>query len=118
MNTNGLKLFFVFFLIIIIISCFSCKKEKPIMSSNSIIDMVIVFKKEIPIEKAREIMEAQSCPYKEGMDSSRGKSYFYKTGPKFIAKIDREEVQKFIKQLESLSEVYEVYKADWNIIKD
>ena len=117
MNNNGLKLFIVFFLLLLI-GCFSCKKEEPIMSSNSIIDMVVVFKKEIPIEKAREIMETQNRPYKEGMDSSRGKSYFYKTGPKFIAKIDREEVQEFIKQLESLSEVYEVYKADWSIIKD
>lgn len=87
-------------------------------SDEPIIEMVVVFKKKIPLEAAGKIMDAQGCPYREGMDSSRGKIYFYKTGPKFRVEVKQDEFQEFVKRLERLSEVYEVYKANWNIIKD
>jgi hypothetical protein len=80
--------------------------------------MVVVFKKDIPLEIAKKVMDDQKRPYRTGMDSSRGKQYFYSTGPKFLVKVKSDEIQEFTEHFQSLSEVYEVYEADWKIIKD
>lgn len=87
-------------------------------SGNEVVEMVVVFKKSVPVEVATRIMDAQARAYSEGMDSSRGKIYFYKTGPKFRIKIKPDEVSEFSERLGRLSEVYEIYKANWKIVKD
>ena len=87
-------------------------------TSNEVVEMIVVFKKIVPIEVASRIMDSLERPYNEGMDSSRGKIYFYKTGPKFRVKITPDEVPEFTEHLGRLSEVYEIYKANWNIVKD
>ena len=82
------------------------------------IDIVIVFKKDITHEQAKMIMDRFNLIYHEGMDSSRGKKYFYRTGPKFIAKIEPQQQKSLISKLNKYTEIYEVYQADWKIIKD
>jgi hypothetical protein len=63
-------------------------------------------------------LDEQGQPYRTGMDSSRGKHYFYSTGPKFLVDVQKDKISKFMEDLNSQSEIHEVYKADWNILKD
>ena len=88
------------------------------IDSIDMIDIVIVFKKDITHDQAKMIMDRFNLIYHEGMDSSRGKSYFYRTGPKFIAKIEPEQKKSLISKLNKYTEIYEVYLANWKIIKD
>ena len=86
------------------------KKEYP---------LVVVFKKEVKLDKAKEIMAANASEFHEGMDSSRGKHYFYQTGPKFIAYFyDKDSFEKFQQNMEDESVIYEIYEPDWHIHKD
>ena len=84
------------------------------IDSIDMIDIVIVFKKDITHDQAKMIMDRFNLIYHEGMDSSRGKSYFYKTGPK----IEPEQKKSLISKLNKYTEIYEVYLANWKIIKD
>ena len=64
-------------------------------------------------------MDTTEVKYREGMDSSKGKIYFYKTGPKFILTFETEqEKNKFEREYQSLKEIYETYSPDWEIRKD
>ena len=105
---------------IILLSLTGCtvmNNQEP-LGKITMIDMVVVFKKEIVEDHAEKIMESFNYSYRKGMDSSRGKIYFYKTGPKFIVEIRTANRDSFIAQVEKCIEVYEVYQADWKIIKD
>jgi hypothetical protein len=86
---------------------------------NKATELVVVFKKEISEEKSLEIMNKIGYAFRSGMDSSKGKVYFYSTGPKFIVDIISEEnIDTVINKYTSFSEVFEIYKANWNIVKD
>jgi hypothetical protein len=66
-----------------------------------------------------KVMQYTDYPFWEGMDSSKRKAYFYKTGEKYhVIFPSEEEKQNFIQYLKNKPEIYEVYKADWNIRKD
>ncbi len=83
------------------------------------IELILVFKKEIGLRKAKMILNKTGVPYREGMDSGRGKIYFYNTGPKFILTFETdEEKNKFESKYQDLKEVHEIYTPDWNIRKD
>ena len=83
------------------------------------IELILVFKKEIGLRKAKIILNKTGILYREGMDSGRGKIYFYKTGPKFILTFDTaEEKNKFESKYQDLKEIYEIYTPDWNIQKN
>ncbi|MHA1299340.1 MAG: hypothetical protein ACTSO9_07895 [Candidatus Helarchaeota archaeon] len=82
-------------------------------------DLIVVFKKDVDLKDAENILNKfKEIDFHEGMDSSRGKAYFYRTGPKFIIKISDEKKNKFIKEIERISELYEVYIADYSTYKD
>jgi len=54
------------------------------------------------------------------MDSSRGKIYFYSTGPKYIVTF-KDEDQKYSFERKNyffLPEIHEIYEPDWDIQKD
>lgn len=55
------------------------------------IELIAVFKKEIDLPAAQTILQKTGTTYRKGMDSSRGKLYFYSTGPKFILTFSTEE---------------------------
>ncbi len=83
-------------------------------------ELVVVFKKEIPEEKTLDIMKSFHVNFRSGMDSSRGKIYFYATGEKFIVHFQSEQEKlDFSKQRHHFkTEIHEIYEADWNIQKD
>ena len=83
------------------------------------IELIVVFKKEIKLSKAQKILDTTKIKYREGMDSSRGKIYFYKTGPKFILTFETEqEKNKFELEYQKLKEIHEIYSPDWEKRKD
>jgi hypothetical protein len=93
---------------------------KPVLPDNCYgISSIVVFKKETPEKKAEEFMESTGYPFSEGMDSSRGKAYFYKTGNKYFILFPSEKTQLgFLKKYSEHELVYEIYKPDWKIQKD
>jgi len=83
------------------------------------IELIIVFKKEIELQNARQILDNAGVEYRKGMDSSKGKVYFYNTGPKFIVSFKTEKAKNDFRSMsENLSEVHEIYSPDWSIRKD
>ncbi len=53
-----------------------------------------------------------------GIDSSRGKGYFYKTGDKWTVNVLEPDKEKILKKLNNSDRIYEAYVADYSIIKD
>lgn len=83
------------------------------------IELILVFKKDISLRKAKTFLNKTSVPYREGMDSSRGKIYFYNTGPKFILTFGAEqERNQFELKYQNSEEVHEIYIPNWKIRKD
>lgn len=83
------------------------------------IELILVFKKDIRLQNAQMILDKAGVKYREGMDSGKGKIYFYKTGPKFILTFESEEEKnKFEIEYQILEEIYEIYTPDWEIQKD
>lgn len=83
------------------------------------IELIIVFKKGKELPAAESILTNAGIRYRQGMDSSRGKIYFYQTGPKFILSFDtQQEKENFIAQYRKSSEVHEIYTPDWTKHKD
>ena len=81
-------------------------------------EIVVVFEKKITPEQAEKIINNFTEPFREGMDSSKGKAYFYGTGPKYIVKVEHEKISRFLKECLKIIEIHECYLADWNLIKD
>lgn len=84
------------------------------------IELIVVFKKEISDGEAEVFLKENGNPAsRTGMDSSRGKLYYYKTGPKFIVTFDsNEDREAFRSATQDRPEIYEVYTPDWTIQKD
>lgn len=83
------------------------------------IELIAVFKKDIKLETAQSILDNAHVKYREGMDSSRGKLYFYSTGPKFILTFETEQEKEHINStFNKMKEIHEVYTPDWDKCKD
>lgn len=83
------------------------------------IELIAVFKKEVSEEAAQAVLNEFGVAYRQGMDSSRGKIYFYSTGPKFILTFASErERKKFVSGIKRREEIYELYIPDWGKRKD
>jgi hypothetical protein len=83
------------------------------------IALIIVFKKETNEAFAEDLLTKAGVHFHKGMDSSRGKLYFYKTGPKFIVTFDSEvQKNKFESTYKNVDAVYEIYQPNWDIRKD
>lgn len=81
--------------------------------------LVVVFKKNITKNMTQTIMEATKYPYWEGMDSSKGKVYFSKTGEKYHVLFPNDaELKAFQEKYKNTPEIYEIYIPDWEIQKD
>lgn len=82
-------------------------------------ELIVVFKKDITIEDAAMKLDEFYIQHRQGMDSSRGKAYFYETGPKFIVTFDtHNEKETFIANCQQLPGIYEIYIPNWDINKD
>ncbi len=83
-------------------------------------ELVIVFKKAVSEEEALKKMNSFEVNFRKGMDSSKGKIYFYNTGSKYIISFEnQEQKEKFQYQhYEFLSEIHQIYEPDWDICKD
>ena len=83
------------------------------------IELIVVFKKDIDLQNAQAILNNTGVKYREGMDSSRGKLYYYSTGPKFILAFETEQRKELINsEFENMIEIHEVYTPDWDKCKD
>ncbi|TAL61815.1 MAG: hypothetical protein EPN85_03910 [Bacteroidetes bacterium] len=83
------------------------------------IELIAVFKKEVSMQNAKAILYKSKVKYREGMDSSRGKIYFYKTGAKFVLTFSTiSDKEYFISNHKETKEIFELYTPDWRIQKD
>jgi hypothetical protein len=82
--------------------------------------LVIVFKNNITEEQAIEKVTSWNVEFKQGMDSSRGKIYFYATGEKFILTFNNDDELTAFKmnRYQFLPEIHEIYTPDWDKQKD
>jgi len=83
-------------------------------------ELIVVFKKNISEEDAEKFLSSLGVEYREGMDSSKGKIYFYATGPKYILTFeDTAQKSAFInKRYGFLPEIHQIFEPDWDIRKD
>ena len=83
------------------------------------IELIVVFEKNIELPGALKILDKSGIKYREGMDSSKGKIYFYNTGPKFILTFKTQKGKEdFTTSHQKTGEIYEIYTPDWSIQKD
>ena len=83
------------------------------------LELIIVFIKGTGVRNAQRFLDKTGIAYRQGMDSSRGKLYFYNTGPKFILTFaNQSEKQKFITDYQNLKDIHELYTPDWTTKKD
>lgn len=90
------------------------------LRENEKIELIVVFKKDVTPDEADAMLKNSGAPkYRNGMDSSRGKIYFYSTGPKFILTFDAaDERKKFLSANEGDARIHEMYIPDWTKSKD
>lgn len=82
-------------------------------------ELIVVFKKDVVRENAHALLITTGIPFRKGMDSSRGKIYFYATGPKFILTFETsQQREKFILDYQDSENIHELYEPDWKIQKD
>lgn len=83
------------------------------------IERIVVFKKNINLSAAKKWLDKATVQHREGMDSSRGQVYFYKTGPKFIVTFpNKKACVAFIADNKKNNMIYEIYEPNWDIFKD
>lgn len=81
--------------------------------------LVVVFKLKENEAVCNNLLQQWNCTYYPGMDSSKGKQYFNATGPKFIVNFaSKKQASDFLKKHKEIPNIYEIYKADWGILKD
>ena len=93
--------------------CYTGKKR-----ATDTVEMVVVFKIEVPIEKASSLLFEKEYIFHEGMDNSKGKEYLKKTGPKYIIQIPKEKITAFNLEMKKIPQIYEIYQADWTVNKN
>lgn len=83
-------------------------------------ELIIVFKKNVSDEEAEKLMKSFGSSYRKGMDSSKGKIYFYNTGPKYILTFETPEKKSDFKTnyYHFLPEIHQIYEPNWDIHKD
>jgi len=81
-------------------------------------ELAVTFKKQARRQEAEEVLQAYNLPFREGADSSRGKMYYYNTGPKFILHVPKDKLTAVAAELKKHPLVFEVYEPDWTKQKD
>lgn len=83
-------------------------------------ELIIVFKQNVTEEQSNAIVASWNVKFRTGMDSSRGKLYFYATGEKYILTFTSDDELMNFRRLryQFLPEIHEIYTPDWEIQKD
>lgn len=97
----------------ILSGCYTDKKIAP-----GVVEMIVVFKNDVPIAKASSLLFEREYIFHEGMDGSRDKKYINRTGPKYIVQVPKEKITQFNLEMKGIAQIYEVYQADWTINKN
>jgi hypothetical protein len=82
------------------------------------VELVVYFQKGVTEDQATQRLKALKHPFHGGADSSRGKGYFYESGPPFIVNVPVSALDAFTEACGKLPEVKEVYQADKSMQKD
>jgi hypothetical protein len=80
--------------------------------------MIVVFNKNVPDARAAELLTALGWPFHSGSDSSRGKVYFYAHGPQFTVRVPPADIGRFTAQTKTRREIFETYRANYDVQKD
>ncbi|HNB98024.1 MAG TPA: hypothetical protein PLS71_07280 [Leptospiraceae bacterium] len=89
--------------------------EKPIplykvQKKNPNLERILVYKKEVKDLEIQNHLQTLNCFYTKGMDSSKGKKYYYKTGKKYILRfLTKESFLAFPKLQSKNPLIYEIY---------
>jgi len=75
--------------------------------------MAVVFKPDVPVEKASSILYEKEYIFHEGSDNSKGEQYYKQTGPKFIVQVPKDRLETFHLDLKDVPQIYEIYQPDW-----
>lgn len=81
-------------------------------------ELAVTFKLKARKREAEDVLKAYNLPFREGADSSRGKLYYYNTGPKFILHVPKDRLGEVTADLKKHPLVFEVYEPDWTKQKD
>ncbi|PZR37881.1 MAG: hypothetical protein DI538_11100 [Azospira oryzae] len=75
-------------------------------------EFIVVFKKNVAEEHSLEVIQSFGIAFRPGMDSSRGKIYFYATGAKYILTFkSSDQKMNFLKtHPQFLPEIHEMYE--------
>ena len=109
-------IFLQFIFLIAALFMTGCYIDKKVTTTAD--EMVVVFKSEVPVEKANSILFEKEYIYREGMDNSKGKKYYQETGPKFIVQVPKDKLAAFNLEMKNIPQIYEIYQADWTVNKD
>jgi len=87
---------------------------------KSELELIIVFKKDVSEEKEQEILQSFGVKFRSGMDSSKGKIYFYSTGGKYILTFNDDDAKlDFMRKgYQFMLEIHQIYEPNWDIQKD
>lgn len=94
-------------------ACYTDKKK-----SSTSIEVMVVFKLDVPVEKASSILFEKEYIFHSGTDNSKAADYMKNTGPKFIVQVPGEKVETFYLQMKNIPQIYEIYMPDWKPGKD
>jgi len=82
--------------------------------------LVVVFKNNVTEEQSKAMVASWNVKFHNGMDSSRGKLYFYATGEKYLLTFNSDDELMDFRRLryQFLPEIHEIYTPNWDIQKD
>lgn len=85
---------------------------------SATVELVVYFQKGVTEDQAALRLRALGHPFHTGADSSKGKEYFYASGPPFIVNVPVSALDAFTEACAKLPAVKEVYEADKSVQKD
>ncbi len=85
---------------------------------STTVELVVYFQKGVTEDQAAQRLRPLGHPFHAGADSSKGKGYFYASGPPFVVNVPVSAVDAFTEACGKLPEVKEVYEADKSMQKD
>ncbi len=99
--------FIVISSVLMMTGCYTDKK-----TSTGTIDIIVIFKIDVPVEKANSILFEKEYIFTEGIGSSKDKNHSLNSGHKYIVQVPKDRVTAFIVEMKNIPQVNEVYQAE------